>query len=61
MLHWKGPWPYLQILDWPGMLAKDEHTSLFSLESQWWRKKSFTAKATENMALIEKDRDNQNE
>ncbi len=56
----KGPRPYLQILDWLGMLAKDKHPSLFSLESQLWRKKSFTAEATENMALIEKDRDNWN-
>jgi hypothetical protein len=30
----KGPWPYLKILDWLGMLAKDKHSSLFSLESQ---------------------------
>ncbi len=57
----KGPPPYPQILDWLGMLAKDKHPSLFSLESQLWRKKSFAAVATENKALIEKDRDNRNE
>ncbi len=54
----KGPWPYLKILDWLGVLAKDKHLSFFGLESQLRRKKSFTAEATENMALIEKDRDN---